>query len=102
MGRCLFTRTDECARDRRITEALTKLSPEALSGWRLFDSSGTQWRTDFGAFTGLDYAGVRAVAEALRIPWDDETLQYVGHLEVLRLTRQAEEAEAKKVAGGGR
>lgn len=93
LGRCALTNSDECASEKRVNEALGKLSPAAMDAWVLFESSATQWRTDFGQLTGLDYGGVRAVAAALSLPWDEDALHYLGHLEGLRLKRAADAAD---------
>lgn len=43
------------------------LWPENVPALALFNAVSTQWRTDFGHRTGLDYAGVRAAPAFLRI-----------------------------------
>lgn len=43
------------------------LWPEHVPALALFNAVSTQWRTDFGQRTGLDYAGVRASPDFLRI-----------------------------------
>lgn len=86
---CFFT-GDDCKKERG-TKGLTFRQMEAL---RLWQAAQTQWRVGFGGATGLDYAGVAALADVLEVdfPW---VFDLVQRLEVDQLTTWRKEAEAR-------
>lgn len=69
-------------------------------------SSQTQWRTDWGHRTGLDYTGVEAAARALGFEWSRAVFVRLRVLEDESLVLESEEAEKQKQkqanAGRGR
>ena len=76
------TRTAPCGDcDNREPPLLDANIPAA----RLVCASGTQWRVGFGGPYGLDYPAVFAVARALGITMDADTLNGVALIERTQL-----------------
>lgn len=67
--------------------------PENWAAARLFLASATQWRVSMAGPVGLDYAGVRAAALALGVPWDNDTLDRLRVMEAEALRLFAAEAD---------
>lgn len=68
-------------------------------------SCQTQWRTDWGHRTGLDYTGVEAAARAMGFEWSRPVFVRLRVLEDEALVMESEEAEKEKqkqAAGGSR
>lgn len=98
---CEITGTVRCDVDRRVEEALVGLSPLAAEAWALFAACESQWRTDWGYPTGLDYAAVLALASspAFEVEMTPEVFALVQLLEAERLKRAAADAKKRSDAG---
>lgn len=77
-----------------------ELTGTARKTLELYLSCQTQWRTDFGCRTGLDYTGVEAAARALGFEWSRPVFARLRVLEDESLALEAAEAEKKKHQGG--
>lgn len=77
------------------------VAPANHAAVTLFLACATQWRRAgcTGLPTGLDYAGVRAAAAALRLRWDADTLRRLSVIEAAALAAFAERAERERANG---
>jgi len=71
------------------------LAPENLEAWELWNRVQTQWKHNGFAYLGLDYSGVKIVADCLDIPYDATTALRIQALE--RMTMKA--FNSKKESG---
>lgn len=51
--------------------------PDCAPAGRLFLAAQTQWRGGLGWVYGLDYAGVRAAADAIGVAWSADLLDHL-------------------------
>lgn len=70
---------------RRLRQTRAPLLDANIPAARLVCASGTQWRVGFGGPYGLDYPAVFAVARALGITMDADTLNGVALIERTQL-----------------
>jgi hypothetical protein len=78
-----------------------ELLEESREAWGLFIASATQWRYAGmgGERAGLDYAGVRAVADARGIAWTATLLKQISDFERGALDGFAETARREAERG---
>ena len=61
---------------------LALILPDCAPAVRLFLTAQTQWRMGgLGGVYGLDYAGVRAAADAIGVAWSADLLDHLRVLE---------------------
>lgn len=52
-----------------------------FDAWELWGAISTCWNTSMAGLIGLDYASVKAVAEAMQIEWTEDLLNRIRLLE---------------------
>jgi Phage related hypothetical protein (DUF1799) len=91
-----------CAKEREVVQE-ELLTPDAQDAWRLFQLAQTQWRVGMAGATGLDYAGIAALARWEEVDMSGRAGELVRILEVERIgiwAKEAATAEEKRKRGG--
>ena len=78
-----------------VNRWLALILPDCAPAVRLFLTAQTQWRGGLGGVFGLDYAGVRAAADAIGVAWSADLLDRLRVLESVATAALARKRSAE-------